>query len=125
MRLGVWMAAGGMLGTLARWGLSTLVQRAGAARFPWGTVSVNLAGCFAFGLIWAYADSRGSLPAVARIALLTGFLGAFTTFSAFAFETVSLLQDGRWGWALANLVLQNAAGLALMGLGLLAGRAAA
>ena len=124
MRLGIWMAVGGMAGTLARWGLSTAVQRLSASRFPWGTVSVNLAGCFAFGLIWAFAESRGTVPAAARIAVLTGFLGAFTTFSAFAFETVALLQDGRWAWALGNLVLQNAAGLALLWLGMQAGRAA-
>ena len=124
MRLGIWMAVGGMAGTLARWGLSTAVQRACATRFPWGTVAVNLAGCFAFGLIWAIAESRGTVPAVARIAVLTGFLGAFTTFSAFAYETAALLQDGRWAWALGNLILQNTAGLALVWLGLQAGRAA-
>ena len=117
------LIAGGAAGTLARYGLTTWLRLAlGPTPLPWGTIAVNLLGCFLFGVVWAAADRRGALGGPAPLLLLTGFLGAFTTFSTFAFETVDLLRAGHPGWAAANLALQNTGGILLVLAGLAAGR---
>lgn len=117
-----WLALAGALGTLARFGLSGLVQRVCGSRFPWGTTFVNLTGCFLFGLIWMLAEDRRWIHPQLRLVLLTGFMGAFTTFSTYAFETGALLQAGQ-GWrAVANAFGQLLAGVLFVFLGLAAGR---
>jgi len=115
--------AGGA-GTLTRYGLDGLVQRlSGATSFPWGIAAVNLVGCFLFGLVSAMAAERGLISTEARIILLVGFMGAFTTFSTLIGETGGFLGDGQWFYAAANFALQNAGGLILYFLGSAAGRA--
>jgi len=122
----VFIAIGGALGTLARFGLSGLTQRLCArtylAELPVGTLVVNLVGCFVFGLLWSLADERLLISGQTRFRLLTGFVGAFTTFSSFAFETDQLLRDSQWLWALGNLAAHNGLGLLCIVLGLAAGR---
>lgn len=113
----------GAVGTLARYGLSGLVQRLGEFSFPWGTMTVNLLGCLLFGLVWAWAEGRLIITGEVRTIILVGFMGGFTTFSSFAFETGMLLRDGQWLPALANVAVQNLVGLAALALGILAGRA--
>lgn len=113
----------GALGALARYGLGGLVQRFSGANFPWGTFVVNMLGAFAFGLIWSLVEQRLVISVETRVIILSGFLGAFTTFSSFMFETSSLIGDGQWGWALFNVGGQIVLGLASMFLGLAAGRA--
>ena len=121
------VALGGALGTMCRAGLSILVQGRLAQRlpgwpsFPWGTVSVNLAGCFGFGLAWALLEARWQHAEAARLLVLTGFMGAFTTFSTFMFDTAELGMS-RVGLAIGNVLLQNAAGLLLVFAGLALGR---
>lgn len=117
------VALGGALGALARFGLAGTVARIAGTRYPWGTTAVNLSGCFLFGLLWAMIEHRLPAPHGARMILLTGFLGAYTTFSTFAFENAALLRDGQWGVAVANLAVQNVLGLALVLAGLAMGRA--
>lgn len=112
--------AGG-LGALSRYGLAGLVQRLSGGSFPLGTFVVNILGCFLFGLVWGVLENR--LGPQFRLAALTGFMGAFTTFSTYMFESAGLLQHGQWAWALANLAGQNALGLALLFAGLTLGRA--
>lgn len=98
-----WIAAGGALGALARFGVVHLAGRAGL-QFPWGTLAVNVAGSLAIGvLLGALGRREGAVEAV-RPFLVIGVLGAFTTFSAFSMETVLLLQDARWGPALAYVL---------------------
>lgn len=116
------LAVLGAVGTLARYGLGGLVQRHAGAGFPWGTVAVNAAGCFVFGIVWALAAERSLLRGEARTIILIGFFGAFTTFSSFAFETTQMLRDGQWGRAIANIGLQNTAGLVLLIVGAAVGR---
>lgn len=124
------LAIAGVLGTLARYFLSGFVQRAAGASFPLGTLAVNALGCLAFGFVWALAEERflagkavpAALSADARTIVLVGFLGAFTTFSSFAFETGQLLRDARYGLAAANVVAQNGLGVAAFFLGLALGR---
>ena len=88
----VWVIAGAAAGAPLRYFLGTrFVTEPGA--FPWATFLVNITGCLAIGFILGLSESRGSLSREARLLLVTGFLGSYTTFSAFGWETYSLLRD--------------------------------
>ena len=117
------IALGGALGTVGRLGLSALTQRLAGPTFPWGTVSVNLLGCFLYGLVWAITEERVDVPPQVRLLLLTGFMGAFTTFSTFVFDSEQLLTAGRLAGFAANIVLQNGIGIGCLIAGLALGRA--
>lgn len=112
----------GALGTLARYFLQGWIQRGLGGSFPWGTLIVNLSGCFLFGLIWAAAEERFLISPEWRTVLLVGFLGALTTFSSFVFETGELLRDTQWRMVIVNVVAQNGLGLISFFLGLFVGR---
>ena len=71
------------------------IAGAAGADFPWGTLAVNLLGCFACGLIWGLIHRRGVVPADAEQVLLVGLLGGFTTYASFALQTTELLSAGR------------------------------
>ncbi len=86
----------GALGTLARYGLQGLVQYRTGPEFPTGTLIVNLLGCFLLGGIAEFSLTHLSVPPDWRIAITVGFLGAFTTFSSFSWETARMLEDGEW-----------------------------
>ena len=116
------IALAGAVGTVARFGLSGVVHRWCGERFPWGTLAVNAVGCFLFGLVWMLAEDRLIISGRTRIVVLTGFMGAFTTFSTFAFETSQLLEESQWTAAAGNLLLQNGLGLVCIFLGLAVGR---
>ncbi|WP_425145031.1 fluoride efflux transporter CrcB [Deinococcus sp.] len=102
MPVWVGIAVGGALGALARYGLNLLIQgrlSAGTwAAFPLGTLLINVLGSFLLGLITALS-LRGVIGPQFRLALGTGFVGAFTTFSTFELETNELLHGGRGTWA--------------------------
>ena len=117
-----YIAVGGACGTLARYGLAGLVQRVSGSSFPWGTVSVNSLGCLLFGLIWTLTSERFPGTGELQLILLTGFMGAFTTFSTFLAETGHLLADGEHWYGLGNILLQNSVGLVLFFLGMALGR---
>ncbi len=112
----------GAAGTLARYGLTGLVQRLFRTEFPWGTLTVNLVGCCLAGLLWAAAESRVQISGQTRTVILVGFMGAFTTFSSLMLETGNLLRDSQWAWAAGNVVLNNVLGIAALLAGLAAGR---
>ncbi|MBA3002514.1 MAG: CrcB family protein [Desulfurivibrio sp.] len=116
------LAVAGACGTLARYGLAGLVQRVAGPSFPWGTVSVNALGCLLFGLIWTLTSERFPGTSEMRIVMLTGFMGAFTTFSTFVAETGNLLADGEHWYGMGNILLQNVVGLVLFFLGMALGR---
>ena len=105
------IGAGGAIGALLRYGLSGLTHRWLGETFPWGTLTVNLVGCLFIGLLWAISERSPMTPAV-RIFLLTGTLGAFTTFSTFGLETFNLLRDGEIALAVGNVLAHNVIGLA-------------
>lgn len=112
----------GALGALARYGLSGFVQRYSGFTFPVGTLVVNLLGTFLFGFIWGLVEQRLVISVETRVIILSGFLGAFTTFSSFMFETSALIDEGQWGFAALNVGAQIIFGLAAMFLGLATGR---
>jgi CrcB protein len=112
------IALAGGCGALARYGLGGAVHRLLGAGFPWGTAAVNLVGCFLFGLVWALADGRFAVSGEARVIVLVGFMGAFTTFSTFIFETGGLLLEAQWAMAIANLALKNTVGLMALWMGM-------
>jgi CrcB protein len=107
----VWLSLAGVAGTLSRYWLQGFVQRLSDRPFPYGTLVVNALGCFLFGLIWALAEERLVVRPETRIVLLVGFMGAFTTFSSFAFETGAMLRDSQWALAAANVLAQNIVGM--------------
>ena len=90
------IAAGGAVGSIARWGLAGVIQRGSGSAFPWGTFAINAIGSLAIGVLGELALERSLVPMGARLFLITGVLGGFTTFSAFSYETLGLLHDGRW-----------------------------
>lgn len=116
------IALAGACGTLCRYWLSGLVYDVMGRDFPWGTWAVNITGCFLFGLVWILSEERGLLSAQARILILTGFMGAFTTFSTFIFESGGILGDGQWLKLVLNLAGQNVVGFAALYLGTGLGR---
>jgi fluoride exporter len=108
---------GGSMGALSRYGISLLSVRLFGTGFPWGTLLVNLGGCFLIGLSFALADRTQLINPSARLFFVTGFLGALTTFSTYGYETFSAIQAGSHWLAVGNVLLNNAAGLILVFLG--------
>jgi CrcB protein len=114
MREWLLVAAGGALGSVARYGLGGVIQSRVASGFPFGTLAVNVAGCFAIGvLMHAGVAHERSTPL--RLLLVTGVLGGFTTYSAFNHETLELAREGQlaraFAYAAATLLVGLAAGL--------------
>jgi fluoride exporter len=99
------IALAGALGALARYGLSDVVQRWAGPRFPLGTLMVNVLGCFLLGLLATLSLERWSISPTTRTAVLIGFLGAFTTFSTFSYETLALMREGAIWRAALNILL--------------------
>jgi fluoride exporter len=112
--------AGGSLGALARYGTGLLAVKYFGIRFPYGTLIVNLTGCFLIGICFALVDKTNWLSPSTRLFLMTGFLGALTTFSTYAMETIVSFQSGTISIAVFNFLLNNLLGftLVLSGIGL-------
>ncbi|HMJ10032.1 MAG TPA: CrcB family protein [Polyangiaceae bacterium] len=110
----------GALGTGARYAIQTWAARAFGPAFPYGTLLVNVSGSFAMSALMQLALATELVPTTARLALAAGFLGGFTTYSSFNYETLSLVEHGFWGRALLNagLTLFVCAGAGALGLGL-------
>jgi len=122
------LAAGGAAGTLARFGVSTAVGKwTNGHPMAFGTLAVNTIGCLCFGVVFAWIQSRvDGKPGMAHgefILLLGGFMGAFTTFSTFAFDTAVLARDHSMTHAMGNLALHNVLGIAMVFAGLMVGKA--
>jgi CrcB protein len=114
---------GGGLGSVARFLMSTTVQKLfDGAAFPFGTFSVNMLGCLVIGMLGSMAESRGVFSFELRSFLFVGILGGFTTFSSFGFETFNLFRDGELAYALLNGFGQLALGFAFVWLGFILGR---
>lgn len=109
---------GGALGAVVRYGVSIWSAGNHGTGFPFGTLIVNLIGCFLIGLVFGLGETRGINPSF-RIFFITGFLGALTTFSSYALETING-TDMRM--ALANIAANNIGGLMLVKVGLMLAR---
>jgi CrcB protein len=116
------IALGGAIGTVLRYLTSVLAARWLGVDFPYGTLIVNLAGSFLIGLIHQLGTESLVIPDDARWFLTTGVLGGLTTYSAFSYETVRLVEAQAWMQAWANVAVTTVACLALCFLGIAAGR---
>jgi fluoride exporter len=117
----VWVALGGAAGAATRFAVSQWTGTRWGWTFPWGTLAVNLTGSLAIGLMMTLLLARGADPTY-RLVLVTGFLGGYTTFSAFSFETFALLEARRWDAAALYVGGSVALGLLATALGLGLGR---
>jgi len=109
---------GGSLGAASRYGVGLLTAKFWGTNFPWGTLLVNLVGCFIIGLLFALADRSRLLTPDVRLLLITGYLGALTTFSSFTLETVNAGLAGLTFQSVTNILINNVGGLSLTYLGL-------
>lgn len=119
------VGAGGFVGSVARFATVEIVSRYVRSPFPVWTLAVNVIGCLAIGALSVLFEWRHPPGASFRLFLATGILGGFTTFSAFGYETVALLRDGRGALAFANVAANVLAGLGAVWLGRAAAIAAA
>ena len=118
----LFLAIAGALGSLSRYALSGIIQKAAGADFPWGTLVINALGCLIIGYIMQLALHTDIIPANVRVVVTIGFLGAFTTFSTFSYETVKLLESGILVPALLNILANVGIGLAATFSGILLGK---
>lgn len=113
----LWVGLGGALGALARFGVQRGAVLVLGEAFPWGTLAVNLLGSFAFGWLWHRVVVQSPDSEVLVFGVLAGFLGAFTTFATFAFETSVFLRQEHYLAAGLNLAANNVLGIGLFLLG--------
>lgn len=115
------VAAGGAVGSVCRYLVGVWALRLMGPSFPWGTVTVNIVGSFAIGMLAELIVARFGASADLRLLLITGFLGGFTTFSAFALDAVTLFERGASLALMAYLILSIAATIAaaFAGIGLM------
>ena len=117
------IALGGALGAVSRFLLGNAVSKAVGNALPYGTFVINVIGCFAMGLLMTLIVDREMLPAAWRLFLCVGFLGGFTTFSSFGYETLMLLAEGRLLAVLAYVGCSVGLGLVAAAAGVLCARA--
>jgi CrcB protein len=108
---------GGFLGTIARYAVGLWIGRKWGSGFPMGTFIVNVSGSFLIGLLMYLLVERLTMNPQWRLLLVVGFLGAYTTFSTFQYETGALLRDGEWMFAAANVIFSILAGFAALKIG--------
>lgn len=108
----VLIGLGGLIGAILRHLIGAQAQHvSGSVSFPYGTLVVNAIGCLFIGILSYFTEYRGALSADVRAMLMTGLLGAFTTFSSFSLETMNLLSAGQYMAAGSNLAANNVLGL--------------
>jgi CrcB protein len=118
MKMVLMIAAGGAMGAVARYGTVVAVGRLTGIGFPWGTVTVNLAGSFILGFLIGALAHGFSLSQEMRGLIVVGFLGAYTTFSTFSLDAVTLMERGSWWPAFGYAAGSVIAGIALFFMGL-------
>ena len=113
----VWIGVAGSLGAVSRYWLDGVVSRWATGAFPWGTFVVNISGCFVIGFLSAVLTGKFLAQPALRTAVLVGFVGAYTTFSTFAYQSFQLARGGAVALAFANLAGSVLAGLVAVWLG--------
>jgi CrcB protein len=113
-----WICFAGALGTGARYLVGLWAGRTFGVAFPFGTLTVNVVGCFLIAAVMQVSLSTQLVSPTLRLVLTTGFMGGLTTYSSFNYETTRLLQERAWGMGLLNFVVTTAAcfGAGLLGL---------
>lgn len=114
----IWIFFGGGLGACSRYGLGTLIARWSGSSFPVSTLVINVTGSFLIGLVSTFLLDRSIANPAWRWALITGFLGGYTTFSAYSYETVQLFDSGHGGRAVLYVLGSNALSIAACVLGI-------
>jgi CrcB protein len=110
----IFIGLAGLAGTLCRYWLSGVLARRYGETFPTGTLAVNVAGCFLIGFLFYMFQERYVVGQTARTVVLVGFLGGFTTFSSYGLQTFTLLRDGEFAYAAANVFASNLLGLLMV-----------
>lgn len=105
---------GGSLGALCRYGINLFSVRVWGSHFPFGTLIVNLVGCLLIGIAFGLGEKSTLMSPAARLFFVTGFLGALTTFSSYAVETIGAVHSGSFQVAVLNVLINNVAGLFLV-----------
>jgi len=123
MQKTIFVGLAGLVGTLFRYWLSGFVARQYGETFPWGTMAVNLVGCFLAGAVFYLTEDRFLVSPALRTVILIGFLGGFTTFSSYGLQTFTLLRDGQLGLATLNVAASNVFGLFMVWVGYVACKA--
>jgi CrcB protein len=111
MKIILLVGLGSFIGGISRYLVSLFIQNKVLSTFPYGTLAVNIIGCFLIGIIYGLSD-RGNMNAEWRIFLATGIMGGFTTFSSFSNETVSMLRDAQYLQAVSYIAFSLIVGLA-------------
>lgn len=119
----IYIAIAGSLGALGRYYLGGLSHRLLGDSFPYGTLIVNVIGSFIIGFVMQASLSTDLIPRPLRMAIIIGFLGAFTTFSAFSYETLGYIEDGTWLIAGINILVNVVPSIIAAFSGVLLGRA--
>jgi CrcB protein len=120
----VWVAAGGALGSVARYWVASMVAALTGPRFPWGTLLINFTGSFVIGWFDALSapDGRLSVPLEMRAFVMVGICGGYTTFSSFSLQTLELIGSGRLVSATGYIVGSVVLCLLFVWIGVLVGR---
>jgi fluoride exporter len=118
----IWIGVTGSAGAVSRYAVEGWVSSRTRGAFPWGTLVVNVSGCFVLGLVFTLLTERFLPHPALRSALTIGFVGAYTTFSTFAFETMRLGEDGAVLLAAINVAVSVIAGIAAVYAGVAVGR---
>jgi fluoride exporter len=117
----MWVGLGGFLGAIARYALGGWVAMRWGAAFPWGTFVINITGSFIVGFFLAFAQYRPWLHPQFRLLFAVGFVGAYTTFSTYTYESLRLMMDGQFALAALNVIGSVVVGLAAVFAGFLLG----
>lgn len=117
-----YIAIAGALGTVSRFGLTSATHRIMGSGFPYGTLVVNILGSMLIGYLMQIGFSSDIVPRSLRLAVTVGFLGAFTTFSTFSYETAGYIQNGNWTTALINIATNMGLSIIATMAGLFLGR---
>ena len=113
----IYLLIGGLVGTASRYSLAGVVSQKIGAGFPWGTLAVNVIGCFVIGFLDVIFEKKFLLSPNYRILLMTGFCGAFTTFSTLMLETSNLLKENEFLYAFGNVFISFGIGFVVFKLG--------
>ncbi len=106
------VGVGGFLGAIARYGVGTIISNRWGTSWPYGIFLINITGCFMIGFFLTFTTERVAVHEAWRFLFPVGFVGAYTTFSTYEYETVRLIESGAWGRALSYVLLSTLVGFA-------------